>query len=51
VTELAKQAADTARKTAAHLSLWLFVALLSGAFFASLAATIRGRQRDNVKLL
>jgi hypothetical protein len=44
----AQQAADTARKALAHLSLWLFVALLIGAFCASYAATIGGRQRDHV---
>ena len=43
----AKQVADTARKAAAHSSLWMFVALLLGAFFASLAATFGGRQRDS----
>lgn len=42
----AKEAADKARKVAAHVSLWLFVALLGGAFCASYAATIGGRQRD-----
>lgn len=42
----ARQAADTARKAAAHLSLWTFVAFLVGAFCASYAATIGGRQRD-----
>lgn len=40
------QAADTARKTSAYVSLWLFISLLSGAFAASLAATLGGRQRD-----
>jgi hypothetical protein len=40
------QAADAARKASAYASLWLFVALLSGAFVASLAATAGGRQRD-----
>ena len=35
-------------KLLAHLSLWLFVALLSGAFCASYAGTIGGRQRDHV---
>ena len=45
----ARRAADTARKSAAHLSLWLFIALLAGAFTASVAATIGGRQRDNVQ--
>jgi hypothetical protein len=46
-----QRAADTARKAAAHLSLWLFVALLIGAFCASYAATIGGRQRDHVRLV
>lgn len=44
----ARQAADAARKAAAHLSLWTFVALLIGAFTASYAATIGGRHRDYV---
>ncbi len=42
----AKEAADKARKNTAYGSLWLFIALLAGAFFASLAATFGGRQRD-----
>lgn len=42
----AAQLADTARKASAYASLWLFIALLSGAFVASLAATAGGRQRD-----
>ncbi len=42
-------AADNARKAAAWTSLWIFVALLVGAFCASIAATIGGRQRDRVK--
>jgi hypothetical protein len=46
-----QRAAETARKAAAHLSLWLFVALLIGAFSASYAATIGGRERDHVKLI
>jgi hypothetical protein len=45
----AKQAEDAARKATAHLLLWLFLALLMGAFSASYAATIGGRQRDHVK--
>lgn len=49
--EQAKEAADTARKAAAHLSLWVFIALLAGAFCASLAATIGGRQRDHVVIV
>jgi hypothetical protein len=44
----ARNAADKARKAAAKASLWMFVALLTGAFSASLAATIGGRQRDCV---
>ncbi|MDP2019096.1 hypothetical protein [Hydrogenophaga sp.] len=42
----ARAAADTARKASAYAALWLFVSLLIGAFFASLAATFGGRQRD-----
>lgn len=44
----ARQAADSTRKAAAYSALWMFVALLSGAFVASLAATFGGRQRDRV---
>lgn len=47
----ARQAADTARKVTAHLLLWLFLALLMGAFSASISATIGGRQRDHVKAI
>jgi hypothetical protein len=43
-----QQSADSARKALAHASLWLFVALLSGAFCASYAGTIGGKQRDRV---
>jgi hypothetical protein len=46
----ARQAADSLRSATAHLLLWIFVALLIGAFSASFAATIGGRQRDQVKL-
>ena len=42
----AKEAADTARKTAAYAALWLFISFLIGAFAASLAATFGGRRRD-----
>jgi hypothetical protein len=45
----ARQAADTARKATAHLLLWFFLSLLMGAFSASLAATIGGRQRDYIR--
>jgi hypothetical protein len=51
VFEQIQQATDTARKAVAHLSLWLFIALLIGAFCASYAATIGGRERDHVKLI
>ena len=42
----AKEAADKARKAAAYAFLWLFFSLLLGAFTASYAATLGGRQRD-----
>ncbi|MGZ5818417.1 MAG: hypothetical protein ACXWJD_06685, partial [Burkholderiaceae bacterium] len=44
----ARQTAETARKAAAHSALWMFVALLLGAFIASFAATFGGRQRDGM---
>ncbi|WP_028696005.1 hypothetical protein [Pseudomonas cremoricolorata] len=44
----AQQAADTAAKVAAWTALWTFIALLCGAFFASLAALFGGRRRDRV---
>ncbi len=44
----AKEAADTAAKVAAWTTLWMFISLLLGAFFASLCATFGGRQRDAV---
>lgn len=47
----AQQAADTAAKVAAGTTLWMFVALLAGAFFASFAATFGGRRRDAVVYL
>ena len=46
----AKIAAELARKAAANSALWMFVALLLGAFVASLAATLGGRQRDKAHL-
>lgn len=46
----ARQAADTAREAVVHLSLWMFLGLLIGAFSACYAATIGGRQRDNVSV-
>lgn len=44
----ARQTAEKARKTVAHTLLWAFIAMLIGAFSASLAATFGGRQRDHV---
>jgi len=41
-----KEAAEKARRATAYGSLWLFIALLGGAFVASWAATFGGRQRD-----
>jgi hypothetical protein len=49
VIEQQRQAEDAARKATAKLLLWSFVALLIGAFCASYAATIGGRQRDHLK--
>jgi hypothetical protein len=45
----ARENRDATRKTVAHILLWTFVALLLGAFCASYAATIGGRQRDHVR--
>jgi hypothetical protein len=39
---------DAVRRGAARASLWTFLALLIGAFCASLAATVGGRQRDHL---
>jgi hypothetical protein len=47
---LAQHATDTARKAVAHSLYWLFVALLLGAFAASLASTFGGKQRDHAHL-
>lgn len=43
----AQQAGDIARKAIAHSMYWTFLALLIGAFCASFAATIGGKQRDH----
>jgi hypothetical protein len=48
VFEQAQSSADKVRSAIARFSLWLFVALLCGAFCASYAGTIGGRQRDHV---
>jgi hypothetical protein len=47
----ARMAADTARNAIAHSMYWTFLALLVGAFSASLAATIGGRERDRMPAL
>ena len=44
----AQQNMEAARKATAHTLLWIFLALLIGAFCASFSATIGGKQRDNV---
>jgi hypothetical protein len=44
----AKMSAEATRKAVAQSLLWTFIALLIGAFCASLAGTIGGRQRDHV---
>ena len=44
----AAQTADSARKAAAHSMYWTFLALLVGAFCASVAATVGGNQRDRM---
>jgi len=47
----AKAKAEEARKAAAHSALWMFVALLLGAFVAALCATVGGRNRDHARVL
>jgi hypothetical protein len=42
------QVAEEARTTTRNASLWIFLALLTGAFCASFAATLGGKQRDDV---
>ena len=46
-----KQATETTRKATAHTLLWIFIALLIGAFCASFSGTIGGKQRDRVVIL
>jgi hypothetical protein len=43
----AQEAADKARKASAAAALLLFISLLMGAFVASYAAIVGGRQRDD----
>lgn len=45
----ARLSEQEARKATAHLLLWLFLSLLTGAFCSSYAATIGGHQRDHVQ--
>jgi hypothetical protein len=47
----AQQAGNVARKALAHALYWTFLALLIGAFCASLAATIGGKQRDRAVVI
>ena len=44
----AREAADAARKAATYSALWVFIALLVGAFAATYAATLGGRLRDGI---
>lgn len=46
-----KTAADAAKKAATHATLWMFVALLIGAFVASFTAIYGGRTRDAVVIV
>lgn len=43
---MAREAVDAARKATAYAALWMSVALLAGAFVASLMAVYGGRRRD-----
>jgi hypothetical protein len=47
----ARQSEDKIRQATAHLLLWIFIALLAGAFCASYSATLGGRQRDQVRTI
>ncbi|MCR2747844.1 hypothetical protein [Limnobacter parvus] len=46
--ESRKEATEAAREASAYAALWIFVALLIGAFAASLSATFGGKQRDAI---
>ncbi len=46
-----QQEMNANRRALARVFLWLFVAMLIGAFCASYAATIGGRERDNVRMV
>jgi hypothetical protein len=47
----AAAAAEQARQAAAHSALWMFVALLLGAFIAAVSAIAGGRNRDHARVL
>lgn len=49
VVAMATSAAEEAKDALGHSLLWVFLGLLVGAFCASAAATIGGRQRDQVR--
>ena len=49
--DMAKAAADAARKTGVYVALWAFISLLVGAFSASYMATIGGRVRDDLPMV
>lgn len=42
----ARKTADDVRAAGAFMSMWFFIALLSGAFVGSFSATLGGKQRD-----
>ena len=42
----ARDTADKARRSSASTSIWTFISMLLGAFFAGITATMAGRQRD-----
>ena len=48
--DMAKAAADAARKTGVYAALWAFISLLVGAFSASYMATVGGRVRDDLPM-
>jgi hypothetical protein len=47
----ARQSVDRVRSVTARILLWTFLAMLMGAFCASYAATVGGRQRDHVQAI
>jgi hypothetical protein len=48
VEDVARRNAEEVRKATVTASLWMFAALLIGAFCASIAATFGGKQRDEI---